>query len=232
MTHLTCTTLLGIVSGNDKVVGQEGPCSRWDPRGYHGDQPHRGAGVKFGSTKRRATKFTQLRSITARSPAGTSGAVDVTVTTPNGSSEITSKDRFTYEAPTVTNVSPNRGSKAGGTAVAITGSGLAIGSGTTVFEFGNALATAVTCSSPTECTMLTPATAGSGTVEVRANVGGKTGERTRLPMSTHTTDGRAATDFGVGVGAGTWYLRGRAWGRAARHTRRCVRIDTVWIDVT
>ncbi len=55
--------------------------------------------VAFGTT--RATSFTvnSPTSITAVSPAGTAGTVDVTVTTPNGRSKATPKDRFTYEAP-------------------------------------------------------------------------------------------------------------------------------------
>jgi hypothetical protein len=54
--------------------------------------------VKFGSTS--ATSFTvnSASSITAVSPAGT-GTVDVTVTTPQGTSAASSADRFTYLPP-------------------------------------------------------------------------------------------------------------------------------------
>src|SRR4029077_16279893 len=71
--------------------------------------------VNFGLTK--ATSFTVKSgtSITAVSPAGV-GTVDVTVTTPGGTSATGSADRFSYQAPpTVTGVSPNEGPAAGGT---------------------------------------------------------------------------------------------------------------------
>ena len=55
-------------------------------------------------------------------PAGSTGTVDVTVTTPNGTSAITPGDRYTYEAaPAVTGLSPNQGPMAGGNTVTITG---------------------------------------------------------------------------------------------------------------
>ncbi|HEV3070726.1 MAG TPA: carboxypeptidase regulatory-like domain-containing protein [Solirubrobacteraceae bacterium] len=59
--------------------------------------------VKFGSAN--ATSFTvnSATSITATSPTG-SGTVDVTVTTPGGTSATSAADRFTYLDPTATTV--------------------------------------------------------------------------------------------------------------------------------
>jgi hypothetical protein len=111
--------------------------------------------------------------------------VEVTVTTPNGESGITSKDRFTYEAPEITSVSPDTGTKAGDTPVTITGNGLAVGSGETAFEFGKGIALAVDCASTTECTMLSPAAARTGAVDVRAKVNGKTGKKSPLAQFTY-----------------------------------------------
>jgi hypothetical protein len=88
-------------------------------------------------------------------------------------SKITSKDHFTFGAPTVTNVNPNTGSKGGGTAVTITGSGFALGSGSTTFEFGTQLGIQVNCGSTGTCTLLAPAAAKAGSVDVIARVGGK-----------------------------------------------------------
>jgi hypothetical protein len=70
-------------------------------------------------------------------PASASPAtVDITVTTPFGTSLTTSADAYTYmPIPTVTNVSPSNGSTLGGIAVTLTGTG---------FEFGGVSATAVT----------------------------------------------------------------------------------------
>ena len=79
--------------------------------------------VDFGTTP--ATNFTVVNdtTITADSPAGT-GTVDVTVTTPVGTSATSPADQFTYTAvaaPTVTGLSPTTGPATGGTLVTITG---------------------------------------------------------------------------------------------------------------
>jgi len=60
--------------------------------------------------------------ITATSPANSAGTVDITVTTPYGTSTTSSADEFTYgNSPTVTGVSPSFGPTFGGTSVTITG---------------------------------------------------------------------------------------------------------------
>jgi alpha-tubulin suppressor-like RCC1 family protein len=136
--------------------------------------------VKFGSTDAASYEVNSTTSITAFSPAGTTGKVEVIVTTPNGESGITSKDHFEFEAPSVTSVSPSSGSTLGGAPVTVTGSGFALGSGTTTFEFGKGIATAVSCASTTECTMLSPAAAKTGRMDVRAKAGGKTSLKNAL----------------------------------------------------
>src|SRR5207247_4986122 len=82
--------------------------------------------VKFGATNASFT-IGSATSISATAPAGTAGAVDVTVTTPAGTSATSGADQFTYApavpAPTVTGISPASGSTAGGTSVVITGTG-------------------------------------------------------------------------------------------------------------
>ena len=73
--------------------------------------------------------------ITAISPAGDAGAVEVTVTTPGGISQPTLDDQFTYYAPpTVTGISPTSGAADGIGSVTISGMNLA---GATEVEFGN-----------------------------------------------------------------------------------------------
>jgi alpha-tubulin suppressor-like RCC1 family protein/6-phosphogluconolactonase (cycloisomerase 2 family) len=118
--------------------------------------------VKFGAAN--ATSFTvnSATSITAVSPAG-SGTVDVTVTTPEGTSATGSADQFTYvvPVPTVTKIEPNNGPIAGGTSVTITGTNLI---GASAVKFGAANATSFTVNSATSITAVSPA--GSGTVDV------------------------------------------------------------------
>src|SRR6202041_214020 len=78
--------------------------------------------VTFGGTP--AASFTVLSptSVTAVSPAGT-GMVDVTVTTPEGTSPTGARDRFSYDVPppTITEISPANGPEAGGTAITVSG---------------------------------------------------------------------------------------------------------------
>ncbi len=61
--------------------------------------------VNFGTTRATNLTVASSTSITATSPAGAVGAVDVTVTTPGGTSATSSADQFTYVAPVLT--SPN-----------------------------------------------------------------------------------------------------------------------------
>lgn len=140
--------------------------------------------VKFGTTS--ATSFTvnSETSITATSPAGTTGTVEVTVTTPNGESAFTSKDHFKYGNPTVTAVNPSAGSKAGGTQVVVTGSGFALGSDTS-FKFGQGIGVTVNCGSTTECTMIVPASTKTATVDVRATVSNKTSKKSAADRFTY-----------------------------------------------
>lgn len=63
--------------------------------------------VKFGATPATSINVASSTSLTAVSPAGSAGTVDVTVTTPGGTSATSSADQFTYTAPlapTITNV--------------------------------------------------------------------------------------------------------------------------------
>ena len=90
------------------------------------------------------------------------GTVDITVTTPFGTSKTTAADRFTYTTPrpAVTGISPAGGGTAGGTTVTITGTGLADATGV---RFGSADATIVADSS-TQITATSPP--GTGTVPI------------------------------------------------------------------
>ena len=81
--------------------------------------------VEFGEVPSPSVTVKSSKSLVAVSPRGL-GTVDVTVTTPEGTSPLTPADRYTYEAkpPVVEVVSPNKGPAAGGTTVGIGGSEL------------------------------------------------------------------------------------------------------------
>ena len=83
--------------------------------------------MTFGGTAATNVVVTNSTTITATTPAHAAGAVAVTVTNSNGLSGNLANG-FTYLAPpTVTSVSPNSGTTAGGTAVTITGTNFAGG---------------------------------------------------------------------------------------------------------
>jgi hypothetical protein len=142
--------------------------------------------VKFGSTNAASFSVQTIKgvtSISAVSPAESAGTVDVTVTTTGGTSALSTKDRFKF-LPTVTGVSPNSGSTAGGTSVTITGTGFALGASATVFKFGTTKAKPVNCTSSTTCTATAPAHA-VGTVDVKATVN-KTSSAKNAPADQFT----------------------------------------------
>ena len=128
--------------------------------------------VSFGTATASDVQVTSATQITAVAPPATPGTVDVIVTTPSGSSAVSSIDRFKF-VPTVTKLAPAGGPVTGGTTVKVTGSGFVPGTTATAFRFGAAKAGSVTCVTTTECTVTAPAH-GAGTVDVTATVNGLT----------------------------------------------------------
>ncbi len=127
--------------------------------------------VDFGGNP--ATTFTVNNdsSIAATAPAGSAGAVDVTVTTPGGTSATSNNDKYTYDAaPTVTAVNPPTGPTGGGNTVTITGTNFL--NGATV-AFGANAATNVTVNSATQITAHAPA-GSPGTADVKVTTPGGT----------------------------------------------------------
>jgi len=124
--------------------------------------------VSFGEGAAAEFTVSSPTSITAVSPPGSAGTVDVMVTTAGGVSAISTKDRFKY-APAVSAISPSGGSVAGGATVTVTGSGFLVGTGGTTLKFGTKKASAVACASTTSCTAVVPANP-AGTVNVTAQV--------------------------------------------------------------
>ncbi len=139
--------------------------------------------VRFGSTP--ALRFTANAagtSITATAPPG-SGTVDVTVTTPGGTSTATSADQYRYLGPSVTSVAPTTGPAAGGTRVTIRGTDL---NGATAVSFGPAPAGSFTVSAAgTSITALAPAGT-DGTVDVEVTTPGGTSAVVAADQFTYT----------------------------------------------
>ena len=125
-----------------------------------------GATVSVGGTAATGVHVVTSTSITAVTPGHSAGAADVTVTNTDAQHGTLSQ-AFTYTSvsnplPTVTAISPNKGSVSGGTAVTITGTGFQTGASVT---FGGTLASIATMVNSTTLTATTPAHA-AGAVSV------------------------------------------------------------------
>src|SRR6266851_3272810 len=120
--------------------------------------------VSFGSTATSDFKVDSDTQITVVSPPG-SGIVDVTVTTPSGTSSTTYDDQFDYipPPPTVRGIDPNNGPATGGTSVTITGTGFT--SDASVL-FGSTPASGITFISDTKITAISPPGCGIANVTV------------------------------------------------------------------
>ena len=134
------------------------------------------ATVSFGGTAGTAIIVNNATTITVTAPAHAVGTVDITVTTPGGTSAVNAPaDQYTYAAvPTVTSVSPNLGPIAGGTSVTIAGANYSgTGFSVTAVTFGGTAATSFIVNNSTSITAVAPAHA-SGVTDVRVTtVGGQ-----------------------------------------------------------
>jgi hypothetical protein len=130
-----------------------------------------GSTVAFGPVAATSVVWVSATRVRATAPAGVSGTVTVTVTTPGGTSAASPASMFTYQiAPTVTSVTPSSGPVGGGQTITITGTDLV---GVTGVTIGGAAATSVVMVSATQLTVVTPAHA-AGPVSVRVTTPGGT----------------------------------------------------------
>ena len=127
--------------------------------------------VKFGTLNASGVTVVSATKITATAPAVVAaGPVDVTVTTPGGTSATGAADEYTYtNGPSVASISPSSGPSAGGTSVTITGANLA---NATAVKFGSNTAT-VNSNTATQIVALAPA-GSAGTVDVTVATAGGT----------------------------------------------------------
>jgi large repetitive protein len=129
--------------------------------------------VKFGSADATSVTVNSPTSLTATSPAGINGTVDVAVWNASGGSPTSSADQFRYEGPVITNLNPDFGSTGGGTTITVRGAGFEPGA--TAFKFGTVAAASVSCASTSACTVVAPAAKKSkaGAVDVTVTAGAK-----------------------------------------------------------
>jgi hypothetical protein len=131
--------------------------------------------VKVGTTPVVFNFVSDTQITVASFPAGgSSGAVDITVKTPLGTSPASSADQYTYmPIPTVSKVAPNAGSTSGANAVTLTGTGFEVGAfqatGVTVVGVGSPT---FTVNSATSITIPSMPAGAPGTVDIGVTTGG------------------------------------------------------------
>lgn len=163
MTVTAVSPTTGAVSGGTLVT-------------INGTEFQPGATVTFGTTPGTNVTVINSTTLTVLSPAGAFGSAgSVTVTNPNGATAL-APSLFTFGGgssagtqPSISSVSPNSGSAAGGTTVTITGAGFVPG---VTVSFGSAPAVGVTVVSATQITLTTPSgSVGSVPVTVTSPAG-------------------------------------------------------------
>ena len=120
--------------------------------------------VSFGSVAAMNLAVASDGQLTVTSPAPTASGttIDVTVTTPAGTSATSAADKFTYAvaAPVVTGISPATGRAGGGDIITVTGTGF---TGATAVSFGSVAAMDLAVASDGQLTVTSPAPTASGT---------------------------------------------------------------------
>jgi hypothetical protein len=146
------------------VVPSTGPPGGGNPVTVTGTDLANASAVDFGPGNPGVITADSPTSATATAPPGT-GTVDVTVSTPDGTSVLSPADTYTYTTvvppPALSGISPATGPTGGGNAVTVTGTDLANAS---AVDFGPGNPGVITADSPTSVTATAPP--GTGTVDV------------------------------------------------------------------
>jgi len=119
--------------------------------------------VSFGTLAATSYTVETDQEILATSPAGSAGNIDVSVTSPSGTTSIDPADVFTYSLKVgiISSVVPDVGPSTGGTTVTISGKNFKNVSAVT---FGTMPAAGFTVTSPRSITAVSPS--GTGTVDI------------------------------------------------------------------
>src|SRR5215472_1185413 len=167
-----------------------------------------GAGVKFGATASATVTFVSATQLKAVAPAHAAGTVDVTVTTPGGTSTASAADHYTYDAPpTVKSVTPTAGPSGGGNTITINGTNFLSGASV---SFGGVGSGSVTFVSAVQLKAVAPAHA-VGTVDVTVTTPGGTSAVAAADHYTYDakpTVGSLSPTFGPPAGGNTVTING------------------------
>jgi hypothetical protein len=125
-----------------------------------------GAGVKFGTTASATVTFVSAMQLTAVAPVHAAGTIDVTVTTPGGTSALVAGDHYAYGSPTVTSFAPTSGMT--GSTVTINGTGFVAGA---TVKFGTKPTGSVTFVSGTQIKAIVPNGAVTAKISVTTPAG-------------------------------------------------------------
>ena len=150
-------------------------------------------GVNVGGVACTPYTVVSNTSITCTTGAHAAGTASVEVTTPDGTNSTNALYTYTVTvaAPTVTAISPNTGSTAGGTAVTITGTNF---TGATSVTVGGVACTPYTVGSPTSITCTTGAHA-AGTANVQVTTpNGTTAANTLYTYALYTVSSGGGSD--------------------------------------
>jgi IPT/TIG domain len=140
--------------------------------------------VMFGQAASPQPKVVSDTQITAVSPAGTPGTVDIVITAPGGTSEVSPADEFTYNPrpPTVTAVDPKAGPIGGNTQITITGTNF---NGATAVTFGKIASQKFTVNSDTQIVATSPKGTAIGAIDVVVTTPSGDSARTQADQFTY-----------------------------------------------
>ena len=167
--------------------------------------------VSFGDSAAQSFTVLSPTSITAVAPIGTVGTqVHVTVTTLAGQSESTDQDLFTYQPapvriPSVSSISPTKGSALGGTQVTITGTNFV---DVSAVSFGGIAAQSFAVVSPTSLTAVSPMGSPSTQIHLTVTTSGGTSESTAQDLFAYQAFSRPLPP---------WKFRGTIHRREKKH---------------
>lgn len=141
-----------------------------------------GATVHFGSTPSSSVTFVSSTQLKAVAPGQSTGSVNLTVTTPGGTSAISAADLYAYGPPTISSFTPSSGIT--GSTVTINGSAYARG---VVVKFGTRTSPSVTILSGTQIKATVPNGAVPATISVSDAQGSATSSTSFTPTLSITS---------------------------------------------